>query len=519
MKLKEEYDVVIIGSGMGGLACASILSKEGYSVCVLEKNNQYGGNLQTFVRERTIFDTGIHYIGGLGQGQNLHKFFTYLGLMDELKLQELDHDGYDVISFDGDDNEYRYANGFDAFIDSLSAQFPEERASIEAYCNRLKEVCGNFPLYNLKMGGVYDEDLISIKARDCINAMTDNKKLQAVLAGTNFLYAGDGDKTPMYVHALASTPYIQSAWRCVNGGSQISKILIRQIRAYNNDTFRRKEVVRFGFEDDKLVSAITKDGLEVRGKLFISNIDPKQTIRMLGENRIKKTYAKRIMRIESIVASFCVHIVFKPNTFPYLNHNYYHFKDYTRVWDAIDYTPETWPEGYMLSMGYKQGMGEWAENMTAMTYMKFEEVEQWADSFNTVVEKGERGQTYEEFKAEKAEVFLNEIEKKFPNIRACIQSVYTSSPLSFRDYIGADRGTMYGPVKNADEPIKCFLSPRTKIKNLYFTGQGINLHGVLGVTVSAVLTCSLLLGRKYLLEKILAANGETLENVAGDIVE
>ena len=53
----------------------------------LEKNNQYGGNLQTFVRDKTIFDTGIHYIGGLSEGQNLYKYFKYLGIMDQIELK------------------------------------------------------------------------------------------------------------------------------------------------------------------------------------------------------------------------------------------------------------------------------------------------------------------------------------------------------------------------------------------------------------------------------------------------
>ena len=56
----KQYDVVIVGSGLGGLACALILAKEGRSVCVLEKNNQFGGNLQTFVRNKTIFYKVVH---------------------------------------------------------------------------------------------------------------------------------------------------------------------------------------------------------------------------------------------------------------------------------------------------------------------------------------------------------------------------------------------------------------------------------------------------------------------------
>lgn len=92
------YDVVIIGSGMGSLCCAYILAKEGKSVCVLEKNRQFGGSLQIYSRDKTVFETGLHYIGGLSEGQNLNTYFKYFGLMQELQLQKLDEDGYDVIS-------------------------------------------------------------------------------------------------------------------------------------------------------------------------------------------------------------------------------------------------------------------------------------------------------------------------------------------------------------------------------------------------------------------------------------
>ncbi|MDH6212667.1 phytoene dehydrogenase-like protein [Chryseobacterium sp. BIGb0186] len=65
--MKKTYDILIIGSGIGGLVSALILAKEGLKVCVLEKNNQYGGNLQTFSRDKLIFDTGVHYLGGLSK--------------------------------------------------------------------------------------------------------------------------------------------------------------------------------------------------------------------------------------------------------------------------------------------------------------------------------------------------------------------------------------------------------------------------------------------------------------------
>ena len=107
--MSKIFDIVVIGSGLGGLVSALVLAKEGLSVCVLEKNNQFGGNLQTFSRRKLIFDTGVHYLGGLSEGQNLHRYFSYLGIMEGLKLQKLDEDGFDMISFDNDDTVYPHA--------------------------------------------------------------------------------------------------------------------------------------------------------------------------------------------------------------------------------------------------------------------------------------------------------------------------------------------------------------------------------------------------------------------------
>ena len=94
------------------------------------------------------------------------------------------------------------------------------------------------------------------------------------------------------------------------------------------------------------------------------------------------------------------------------------------------------------------------------------------------------------------------VEAKFPGFKDSIQSYYTATPLTVRDYIGTDDGSLYGITKDYREPMRTFISPRTKIANLYLTGQNLNLHGVLGVTVNAVMTCSQILGIDYMLEKI-----------------
>ena len=502
--MRESFDIIVIGSGLGGLVCATILAKEGYKVLVLEKNKQYGGNLQTFVRNRRIFDTGVHYVGGLEKGQNLYQYFNYLGIADKLRLKRMDEDAFDRISFDNDTHEYPYAQGGQNFIDQLAHYFPDERQGITQFYASMQDVCRQFPLYRLNGQDTYqwNEEILGLKVCDVINSCTNNPKLRAILAGTNLLYAGIADKTPFYVHALSINSYIESAWRCVNGGSQIAKLLIREIHKNGGKTLKHKEVSQFHIEDDRLCSVSTTDGYTYWADTFVSNIDPKQTLRLMGDYPMRKSYVNHIRQVENTISSFSLYIVLKPGRVPYLNHNFYHFKDEASVWGGIDYQEAEWPAGYMVSMNAKSGNDRWADGMTVFTYMRYEEVAKWATTHNTVASVSHRGEGYEQFKQRKTETMLVELEKKFPGLREHIHAIHTSTPLTYRDYIGSETGGMYGFVKDASQPLKNNLPPRTKVKNLLLTGQSVNMHGILGVTICGVLTCSELLGKDYLLQKI-----------------
>jgi len=138
-----------------------------------------------------------------------------------------------------------------------------------------------------------------------------------------------------------------------------------------------------------------------------------------------------------------------------------------------------------------------------MTTMRYEEFEPWEKSFHTVPRfRDDRGDAYEAFKREKANLIIDSLEQKFPNIRSNIKAFYTSTPLTYRDYIGAPKGGLYGSAKDVAHPLKSFVSPRTKVSNLFYTGQHVNLHGILGVTISSIVTCSEFVGMDYLLKKI-----------------
>ena len=217
---------------------------------------------------------------------------------------------------------------------------------------------------------------------------------------------------------------------------------------------------------------------------------------MIDDNRFTKAYRNRINSLENTIPVFSLYIVFIENTFEYQNYNHYYFKNYT-VWTTSSYSDNDWPQSYLLYTPATSKSETYADCLIAMSYMKFDEVKKWE---NTKV--ANRGEEYEEFKRKKAEAFLDLIEKKFPDIRSKIKNYYTSSPLTYRDYTGTLEGTSYGILKDFNEPFKTLITPKTKIPNLFFTGQNLNIHGILGVTIGAVMTCGELLGLEYLVKKI-----------------
>jgi all-trans-retinol 13,14-reductase len=498
----NHYDVVIIGSGMGGLVCGDILSKEGYKVCILEKNRQIGGCLQTYVRDKVIFDSGVHYLGGLDEGQNLYQFFKYLGIIDKLKLQKLDENAFDKILIEGDTIEYPFAQGYENFVQQLLVYFPDEEDALRTYCDKIRYVCSRFPLYNFRHGE-YDEkaSVLEIDTKGFIDSVTTNEKLRVVLAGNNALYVGQADKTPFYVHALILNSYIESSYKCVDGGSQIARLLARNIRERGGIIKNRAEAKRIVEENGRVSHVELKDGSLVYGDAFISNMLPNKTFEITDSSLIRSSYRKRINSLENTVGSFTLNIVLKKGSFKYFKSNYYCHNEGC-VWTADDYTEANWPLGYALFLSASSKIDEYAESMTVLTYMKYEEVAQWSDTFNTVSTKDERGVEYDEFKRQKAEKLIDSVERKFPNLRDCIKSYYTATPLSFRDYIGNDDGSLYGIVKDYKDSLKTFISPRTKIPNLYLTGQSLNLHGILGAGMSGIVTTVALTGKNEIIDEI-----------------
>jgi all-trans-retinol 13,14-reductase len=501
----ETYDSIIIGSGMGGLTTALILAKHNHRVLVLEKNHQIGGALQVFSRDKCVFDTGVHYLGGLDRGENLYTLFRYLGIYDNLKLRRLDDDCFDLIRFE-DGTSFQHGQGYDRFIANLINVFPEEEQAIRTFCDKLIELCSFFPMYNIALPSgksYYDTpEILAISAWDYVNTLTTNTKLRNVLLGSGILYAGDAETTPLYVVALILNSYIKGSYRIEDGGSQIAKELVKQIRKNGGNVLKHKEVVTATYhENGEVKSVICSDGHEYQATNFISNIHPSLTIDLFGKEHFRPAYRDRIQRLENTVSSFLVYLSFHENSFPYYNYNFYDY--YTEeIWNTRNYSTDKWPETMYICTPASSKSADYSESLCVMCYMTNEEVRAWEHTFNTIAHPEDRGIAYQAFKRDKEERVLQRLEQKFPEIRKAIKNVYSSSPLTYKDYLGTPEGSLYGIMKDFKRPTETVINTRTRIPNLHLTGQNIVFHGILGATIGACVTCFQFIDQEKLVNEI-----------------
>jgi all-trans-retinol 13,14-reductase len=493
-----EKHVIIIGSGLGGLTCGYILAKNGYRVSVLEKNAQLGGCLQVFTRHGATFETGMHYIGSLKPQQNLNTFFKYLNLLPDVQLHALDETAYDLISIAGE--RFPFANGQERFVETLAQRFPEERGNLLNYYRLMESVADNSPLYRLRQNNalnLLNPDYIKRSASEFIASTIKHPLLQQVVAGNVPLYAGTEGKTSFYIHAFINHFYNQSAYRIVGGSASIAHSLIRSIRAMGGTVHAATPVTAIRCNPSQAVSVRLQNGEELRGDYFISAIHPLRTLELLDTPLIRKSYRERILHLKNTPSNFTVYLRFKKNQLPYLNTNFYHYNG-NRVYDCENYTPQTWPKGFLYMHHCPSATPQYAETAVVLSYMNFEEVARWK---GTAV--GRRGKDYEDFKHQKAERLLDELEKQLPGTRARIAQYYTSTPLTYLDYTGTEEGSMYGRLRDCSEPVQNVVSQRTKIPNLFLSGQNTNSHGALGVIIGAILTSGELLGVDTIVKQIL----------------
>ena len=490
---------IIIGGGLGGLFTGAILSKEGIRVTVLEKNATVGGGLQTFRRFGESFDTGMHVVAGMQPGGNVRRICDYLGISDQVKLMDVDEDCMDSIYFEEDHATYHIRQGKEGYVESLASYFPEERQNLEAYVEALYRIADSLDLFNLRpvssMITIHSEEFL-MSAEELIAKYISNPKLRSVIAYMNPLYGGRHDETPAFVHAVISVLYMNGASRFVGGSDQFAHLLVALIEKAGGQVITHEGVEWIEVNDRHVDYVRTKKGNIYQGDYYISAIHPCTMLHLMPEKAFPKAYRERLKSIPNSYSAFSVYIKLKPHTFRYINHSEYFMTKYKDIWN-FGHPVEKWPMGFLFMTSPVEHQGEFAHKVLITAPMLFEEAKAWEDT--TV---GHRGADYEKWKEEMQRRLLDKMEEMHPGFCACIDKVFSASPLTIRDFYGVKDGALTGYSKDYKNIALSQVPVVTKIDNLLLTGQNNNLHGFCGVPLTAINTAEAILGFNYVINRI-----------------
>ena len=465
-----KYDVIIIGSGLGGLECAHILSKAGKSVLVIERQAQPGGCMQSYSRGGHAFDTGLHYVGGLGEGQSLYNTFEKFGLLD-LPWQHLDADGFDHVTIG--DRTFRIAEGKEAFVDTLAADFPHERQALNQYYTDLATTP-----YDLMMKGAWDY----------LNERFSDPLLVNVISGNSVRMELNKETLSFFAFSHSNYGFMQSSWRLKGDGNMLVDKLIEGIRAQGGEVVCNTEVEALEAENGTVVAARCNNGERYEANSFISDAHPAVTCQWV---KMKPLYRRRITEQPNTFGLFTVSLLLKPHSLRYFNHNHYVYSQ-PNVWT---FYKETGPVGGVMvcCRPPENPYDDYTRQVDILTPMLWEQCQAWADT-----KVGHRGDAYKELKTRLAHECIALTERVLPGLSSMIEACHTSTPLTYRDYTLTPQGSAYGIRKDYHYPLFTIISPRTPLSNLLLTGQSLMLHGVHGVTMTALYTCSELLGTDYI---------------------
>ncbi|MCM1371598.1 MAG: NAD(P)-binding protein [Bacteroides sp.] len=461
-----KVDIIVIGSGLGGLEVALTMAREGRRVMVLERQHQLGGCMQSYRRGKLRLDTGLHYVGGLEPGGQLYDAFVSHGLMD-LPWRRMDMDCFEEIHIGG--RIFRWPQGTKEFINAMKGYFPHEEKGLDLY-NELLESTDEIWLQRTNAW----EYLSSI--------ISDPLLVQVLSAPATCKMELRKETLPLFTFIHGTAPFIQSSWRLNGDGNMIVGKLQEQIRACGGEILTDKEVVLLQENNGRIAKAVCADGTEYEADYFVSNAHPAVTCSLVGDSLLmKKVFRHRMSMQPNTVGMFTLHLQLRCGTMPYFNHNKLVFTE-DNCWDmAVDKTLKV--KGVMIT-ARRPEKGDYVTNMDILTPMLWETVSGFEGS-----KLFHRPKAYRELKAEVARQCLEIAETAIPGLGDMVLNTWSSTPLTYKDYNLSPDGSAFGFRKDYANPMMTIVSPKTQIPNLFMTGQSLMLHGLHGVTMTAAYTC------------------------------
>jgi phytoene dehydrogenase-like protein len=495
MEMKNSYDAIVIGSGIGGLTAAAVLTKvKHYRVLVLEQHFKLGGFTHTFQRPGDYhWDVGLHYVGEMNPGSPLRRAMDFITghQVEWVKMK----DPFEIFLYPG--LRFEVPSGKKEYLQKLQHTFPKEARNLRRYFRDLDLAVQGISGPWMKSFFMRRHGVLFQRCRDLghkllspyLDFRFQDDRLKALLASQWGDYGLPPEKASFGIHATIAQHYLEGGFYPKGSASSLVEAVAKGIREGGGELKIRNRVKRILLEGDHVV------GVEVESRRGSQVIAASQIYSDAGA---EATYGKLLPRaradfpeLEEIAStptygavllylglkSKCEHLGIH-------GQNFWIYDDliHNALWERRNQLAQGRASSCYLSFpGIKDPLARkpTAEIMAPLDYSVFHP---WQ---GTAWMK--RGTDYGFLKQKITDALLDFVEDRIPGFREEVVYAELSTPLSMESFTGHRDGAVYGfPGIPRRYDLKT-LGPKTPIKGLSLVGADAGSLGITGAMMGGIL--------------------------------
>lgn len=521
----QDYDAIVIGSGIGGLTTAALLARlRGMRVLVLESHFKLGGFTHTFQRKGFHWDVGIHYIGGLHEGGRLRGIFD-LVTGDTMKWQQMPH-VIEVfhypeltISVPSDPREYaaELASHFPAEADAISAYLTDVRAVSAWYGQEAYSWSAPAAIrMGLRLAGRRMRRLGTLTTAEYLAQRFTDPRLRAVLASQWGDYGLGPKESSFAIHSLVVAHYLKGAFYPVGSSKTIADGAVRVIEAAGGDCRVNHRVQQVLIEGGRAVGVrvAVKKGREpavvdFRAPLVISDAGALTTARDLLPDGAAPRLTAATRAAGPSIASVVLYLGLKdsPESLGFHGENHWYFRgfDHDAMKAGSAQVLAGRPLGAYLSFPSLKDPAATRHTAEIITFADYAAFEPWAGS-----RWMRRGEEYAALKERIGDGLLQLVEEHHPGLSDLVEYREVSTPLTTEELTGHPGGQIYGMPATPERIRNRWVPVRTEIPGLLLTGADVCSPGVAGALMGGAFAAGVVMGAKGLPEIFSAARSTAL---------
>jgi len=514
-KLVEQWDAIVIGSGIGGLTTAVLLAEhQGKRVLVLERHYEVGGFTHTFRRPGYDWDVGLHYIGQVqDQRFEVRRAFDHL-TQGQVKWQAMP-DIYDRFLIDG--QAFDFTAGSESFREGLKRAFPSETRVIDRYIGAV-QAC------NRVSGLYYAEKAIPATAaaligglmrapymrwarrttREVLEGLTSNRELIGVLTAQWGDYGLPPAQSSFAVHATIAEHYFGGGSYPAGGARAIAAAMVPQIERAGGMVVSSAEVAAVLLEGTRVAGVRLSDGREFRSWTVFSDAGAANTFERLLPSGPPALDSLRgqLRQLQPSTAHLSLYVGLSQSdsalglsgTNLWIYPSFDHDGNVERFARNID---SCFPVVYISFPSAKdpdfQRRHPGKGTVEAITMVSYEAFDHWRDT-----RWKRRGQEYEALKQRLGTRLRAQLERQVPAVVGNIAYTELSTPITTRHFMNYSKGEIYGVASTPARFALRGLGARTPIRGLYLTGQDVSSLGVVGAMFGGIIAASVAVGRNLM---------------------